>query len=436
MAADTEADTDNTGDGSGSNGSAEGLDASVHLPFSPLQIGPIRIKNRFIRSAANENMSRDGLPAPAMLKMHSDLAAGGVGLTTLAYVAVAERGRTLPDQLWMRPQAVPYLRVLTDAVHRHGAKIAAQITHGGSFVTGIRLKGFTRSASAGFNTAGLLAGNFWHVAMNEADMEQVQAQFVQTAVFAREAGFDAVELHMGHGYLLNQFVSPLSNKRRDRYGGSAQNRVRFPAQVLAAVKAAVGDDLAVIAKINVADGVPGGATAADGIVTARALQAAGADLLVLSGGRNVESLSFMFGSNTNVAELKKVLHDRWLTRTAIALNSRSEKKVHFQPMYLWQYSQQIRQAVPDMPMAYLGGVKSLDNVQQALEGGFAAVAMARVLLHNPHFVNDLQQGKVVVSDCDNCNGCVASIYHPDGTRCIYQPPNDPSLNRQALVLPL
>ena len=105
---------------------------------------------------------------------------------------------------------------------------------------------------------------------------------VDAAKLCREAGFDAVEIHMGHGYLLNQFISPLSNKRRDEFGGCAEDRARFPAEVLRRVKEAVGREMAVLAKINVADGVPGGATADDAIVTARMLQQAGADLLVLS----------------------------------------------------------------------------------------------------------------------------------------------------------
>ena len=403
-------------------------------PFSPLTIGPLTLKNRFIKSAANENMSRDGLPTAALMKHHVELAAGGVGMTTVAYIAVSSLGRTLPDQLWARPEALPYLRKMVDGVHAAGGKISAQITHGGSFVTSIKVKGRTFSSSGGISKAGLLAGNVFTRAMTEADMQMVQDEFVACAKLMREAGFDAVELHMGHGYLLNQFVSPLSNKRTDEYGGSAENRIRYPARVLAAVKAAVGKDLAVLAKINVADGVKGGATAEDGIVTARALKAAGADMLVLSGGRNVESLGFMFGSSPNLPELQKVLHDQWLTRTAITLNNLLAKPVTFHELYLWEYSQKIRLAVPDLPMAYLGGVKSLANVEQALAAGFEAVALARVLIHNPEFVNQVEAGTLKQSACDNCNGCVAYIYHPDGTRCIYYGPNDPQLNRMPLTL--
>ncbi|HUH37659.1 MAG TPA: NADH:flavin oxidoreductase, partial [Spongiibacteraceae bacterium] len=202
-------------------------------PFDPIQIGPLQLRNRFIKSGANENMSKDGRPTKALVKHHTDLALGGVGMTTVAYLAVAEIGRTLEDQVWLRPEILPDLKVLTDSVHAAGAAISAQITHGGSFVTSLRVKGRTISASSGINVAGLLKGNILQRAMNEDDMQRVIDQFVAGAELCREAGFDAVELHMGHGYLLNQFISPLSNKRKDQYGGSAENRVRFPARVLA-----------------------------------------------------------------------------------------------------------------------------------------------------------------------------------------------------------
>lgn len=402
--------------------------SSPASPFEPLRIGPLTLRNRFIKSGANEAMSRDGRPTQAMVKHHRDLAAGGVGMTTVAYIAVAEVGRTLPDQIWMRPEILPDLRALTDAVHAEGAAISAQITHGGSFVTGLRVKGRTISASSGINLAGLLKGNVLQRAMTEADMVQVVDEFVRTAELAREAGFDAVELHMGHGYLLNQFISPLSNRRTDEYGGSAENRARFPARVLAAVKQAVGQDLAVIAKINVADGVRRGAWAEDAAVTARVLQDAGADLLVLSGGRNVESTWFMFGSNMNVAEICKVLKDDWLSRSMLKVASKNAPKIDFRQMYFLEYSRKVRAAV-DMPLAYLGGARSVANVEQAMAEGFDAVVLARPLLHDPALVNKFRSGELSESGCTNCNGCVAYIYHPDGTRCIENPPNDPRLNQ-------
>jgi len=351
-------------------------------------------------------------------------------MTTVAYVAVAEVGRTLPDQLWMRREVVPSLRVLTDAVHRHGTAISAQITHGGSFVTGMHVRGRTISSCSGFNAAGSLKGNFLQRAMNEHDMQRVTDEFVAAAIMAREAGFDAVEIHMGHGYLLNQFISPLSNRREDEYGGTAENRVRFPARVLAAVKRAVGSDLAVMAKINVADGVRRGATAEDGIVTATALENAGADMLVLSGGRNVESTWFMFGSNMHREEIAKVLKQQgdWITALAMKAAAGTEPKIEFREMYFREYSLKIRAAVK-LPLAFLGGVKSIANAQQAVDDGFDGIVMARTLIHDPALVNKFRRGEVAASGCTNCNACVAYIYHPGGTRCVLNPPNDLALNQ-------
>jgi len=403
---------------------------SQRSPFDSLQIGPLTLRNRFIKSGANEAMSRDGFPTKALVKHHSDLAAGGVGMTTVAYVAVAEVGRTLKDQIWMRREVLPSLRVLTDAVHRNDAAISAQITHGGAFVTGMHVRGRTISSSGGFNAAGSLKGNFLQRAMNEHDMQRVTDEFVAAAIMAREAGFDAVEIHMGHGYLLNQFISPLSNHRDDEYGGTAENRVRFPARVLAAVKRAVGDELAVIAKINVADGVRRGATAEDGIVTAKALENAGADMLVLSGGRNVESTWFMFGSNMHREEMAKVLKEQgdWITALAMKAAAGTEPKIEFREMYFREYSLKIRAAVK-LPLAFLGGVKSIVNAQQAVDDGFDGIVMARTLIHDPALVNKFRSGEVKVSGCTNCNACVAYIYHPGGTRCVLNPPNDLALNQ-------
>jgi 2,4-dienoyl-CoA reductase-like NADH-dependent reductase (Old Yellow Enzyme family) len=401
-------------------------------PFDPVTIGPLTLRNRFIKSGANEAMSFEGVPTRALLRHHRDLARGGVGMTTVAYMAVAPEARTLANQIWMRPAILPDLRALTAAVHAEGAAISAQITHGGSFVTGMKVKGRTISSSAGFNAAGMLKGNFLQRAMTEADMTRVTNEFVIAARLARDAGFDAVELHMGHGYLLNQFISPLSNRREDEYGGTAENRVRFPARVLAAVQQAVGDTTAVLAKINVADGTRRGAKVEDGIVTARALQAAGADMLVLSGGRNVESTWFMFGSRMNREEIGRVLRQQgdWLTALMMKVAASSEPEVTFKEMYFLEYSRKIRAAV-ELPLAYLGGIKSLANAEQAVAEGFDCVVLARALLHDPALVNKFRSGELSASGCDNCNGCVAYIYHPAGTRCVRNPPNELALNRIA-----
>ncbi len=398
-------------------------------PFSPLTIGPLTLRNRFIKSGANEAMTVDGAPSKALVKHHRDLAAGGVAMTTTAYFAVAEVGRTLPNQIWLRKEIVPDLKVLSGAVHAEGAAISAQITHGGAFVTSIKLDKPAISSSGGINKAGLRAGNYFQRAMTEADMDEVAAEFVAGAKLCREGGFDAVEIHMGHGYLLNQFISPLSNKRRDRYGGSAENRVRFPAMVLARVKDAVGKDMAVIAKINVADGVKGGATPEDGAVTAKALEAAGADLLVLSSGRNIESVWYMFGSPMNLDAMRSIMKDSWSQRIFMKLATLgTPKDLVYKDLYRIEESRRIRAAVK-MPLGYLGGATSLDNAKALVAEGFDAVVMARALIHDTGLINKFKSGEVTRSGCTHCNACVFTIYHPAGTACIENPPNDLALNQ-------
>ena len=391
--------------------------------WEPLQIGPITLRNAFIKAATNENMSKKGVPTQAMLEHHRTLAEGGVGMSTMAYLAVEKTGRTLADQIWLHAEVLPDLRAVTDAVHQAGGKIAAQITHGGSFVTGTFVPAPLKSASGGLNAAGLLCGNVFRRAMNLRDMDEMVARFVEGAEMCVEAGFDAVEIHMGHGYLLNQFISPLDNRRTDEFGGGPENRVRFPARVLRAVREAVGDRIAVLAKINVDDGRSRGAHVDDAIVTARALEEAGADMLVLSGVRNVESNWFTFGSSMNLEAMMRVIGKWTLTGIAVASTAKTAPKVTFKELYFWGYSIQIREAV-SMPLAYIGGVKSTVNVEQIMAQGFEAVVMGRALLREPDLINRWQTSPEEPSRCDSCNSCLAYIYHPAGTWCVHLPANE------------
>jgi 2,4-dienoyl-CoA reductase-like NADH-dependent reductase (Old Yellow Enzyme family) len=351
----------------------------------------------------------------------------------VAYAAVAADGLTFSHQLSMRPEQVPHLRVLTDAVHREGAAACLQITHAGSFTTmrhgGSRAPG---SASSGLNAFGILHGVHFQRAMREADMARVAGQFAAAARLAREAGFDAVEIHMGHGYLLNQFLSPLSNRRRDAFGGGVENRTRFPAAVLRQVKDAVGAGMAVCCKLSVSDGVPGGNQPADSAVTARILETEGADLLTLSGGRNVESPWALFGSPMPTAQMKAVAPNAVARFGITMLEKRTPRDLAFRELYFLEASRVVRQAVR-MPLAYIGGVKSLDNVQQLMEEGFDCIALARALIHDPALVANWRSGAVEHSACDSCNGCVARIYDPAGVSCVHGPGNDPALTRMVAL---
>ena len=398
-------------------------------PFSAVSLGPITLRNRFIKAGANEGMTPVGMPTRALVKHHRDLAAGGIGMTTVAYAAVARDGLTFPHQMHMHADVVPHLRVLTDAVHREGAAACLQITHAGSFT--MMRHGGRRSAptaSAGLNAFGMLYGVYFQRAMSQADMARVAAQFTDAARLARECGFDAVEIHMGHGYLLNQFLSPLSNRRRDGFGGSTEQRTRFPAEVLRQVKDAVGAHLAVTCKLSVSDGVPGGNRAQDSAVTARILEAEGADLLTLSGGRNVESPWVLFGSPLPTTQMKAVAPNALARFGVTMLEKRTPRDLTFRENYFLEDSRVIRQAVR-MPLAFVGGVKSMTGVEQLMAEGFDCIALARALIHDPALPEHFRTGAVTHSACNNCNACVAKIYDPAGVSCVLGAPNDPALTR-------
>lgn len=396
-------------------------------PFAPIRIGPLPLRNRFIKSATNEGMARGGVPSKMLVEHHRRIAAGGAALTTVAYCAVAPDGRTFVDQVTLDDASLPHLRVLTQAVHRHGAAACAQITHGGAFTFVPQLSTrYPRSASGGFNAAGVISGRLFKTAMTTADLERTAQEFVAGARRARDAGFDAVEIHMGHGYLLSQFLSPKYNRRRDGYGGSAAQRARFPAQVLRRVLDAVGGELAVIAKIGVTEGFKGGATADDAVEVARVLEREGAHLLVLSGGMNVEAPWAIFGSPMPAAAVETIQNP--VVKAATRLMRLRAPKVEFRELYFLEHSRKVRAAVR-MPLAYLGGAKSMAGVAQAMADGFDCVAMGRALIHDPDLVNKFADGAATVSGCTACNECVVMMYSAGGTSCVLHAPNDAALNQ-------
>jgi 2,4-dienoyl-CoA reductase (NADPH2) len=396
--------------------------------FNPLRIGPLTLRNRVIKSATNEGMTPNGVPSRALVQFHERIAAGGAALTTVAYCAVSPDGRTFVEQAQLDAPTVRQFRALTDAVHHHGAAASAQITHGGcfTFLPSLSTKR-PLSASGGFNKVGVMSGRFLKQAMTRDQMTLIADEFAQAARHARDAGFDAVEIHMGHGYLLSQFLSPLYNRRRDACGGDAARRAAFPAEVLRRVLDAVGRDLAVVCKIGVTEGVRGGGTADDACEVARRLEAEGAHLLVLSGGMNVESVWQLFGSP--LPGEARANADNAIVRTAMTLQKLTEPKMGaFREMYFLEHSRKVREAVR-MPLAYLGGVRSRENIALALRGGFDAVAMARALVFEPDFVNRLRDGRADRSGCTSCNRCVVTMYTPGGTSCVLHEPNDPAPNR-------
>ena len=191
--------------------------------FTPYKLGPVTLRNRTIRSAAFESMGRHFGPTQQLKDYHVSVARGGVGMTTLAYAAVCRSGLSFDKQLWLRPEIVPGLRDITDAVHREGAAAGIQIGHCGNMTHLTTAGQIPIGASTGFNLYAYTPVR----GMRAGEIEQVARDFGRAVHTAHDAGFDSVEVHAGHGYLISQFLSPYTNRRRDEYGGSLENRMRF-----------------------------------------------------------------------------------------------------------------------------------------------------------------------------------------------------------------
>lgn len=393
------------------------MSATPSKAFTPIKIGPLELKNRFIKAATNEGMCKGGVISKGLAQFHEGIAEGGSAMTTVAYCATSKNGQTFVDQAHLSADTVADFKVLTDGVHKHGAAAQAQITHAGAFT--FLPKDFSSfkpiSANGGFNKFGVMTGRYMKKKMNRADMDAIVGEFVQAALHAKEAGFDAVEIHMGHGYLLAQFITPFYNTRKDEYGGNIQNRMKFPVEVLSKVLDAVGKDMAVTVKYSQTDGKDGGNTVTEGIEISKILQSTGAHMAQLSNGLNVESIDTMFG---NPLPATSAPPKNLIVRVGMMMQPKSkEPDREFTQLYSMDPAKQIRAAV-DMPLCYLGGAQTMDNVNTIMDNGFDALALGRTLIFDPNMISALQSGGIRNSGCTACNQCVTLMYTPEGTRCV------------------
>jgi 2,4-dienoyl-CoA reductase-like NADH-dependent reductase (Old Yellow Enzyme family) len=218
------------------------MHSNQELLFSPFKLGPITLRNRTIRAAAFEGMCPGNMSSDDLLNYHRSVAEGGIGMTTVAYAAVDQSGLSFPHQLWLRNEAITDLKKLTDAVHKAGAACSIQIGHCGNMTKRSLTGNRPMAPSSRIN----LYGPSFPRAMDKSEIQRVVKAFGKAINLAREAGFDAVEVHAGHGYLISQFLSPYTNKRNDSFGGSLENRARFMLMVMDEVKRSAGNNMAVM----------------------------------------------------------------------------------------------------------------------------------------------------------------------------------------------
>ena len=389
------------------------MEKSKNKVFSPGKIGPLELRNRVIRTGAFEGMTPDGIPSDALVEHHRQVAAGGVGLTTVAYCSTSLDGLTFPHQMHIRDEILPGLEKLTRAVHAEGAAASLQIGHAGYFASQSAMGQKPVGASRVFNLYTLT----YPRPMTADDFARLTADFVKAALAAKQVGFDAIELHFGHGYLLNQFLSPYTNRRKDEWGGSLENRLRFPLEIVRQVRKAVGPDFGLLAKTNLEDGFKRGLQLEEAIEVCRALESAGVDALVLSGGFVSKTPFYMMRGELPVKEMAGN-EKKFFRRMGLKLFGRMMVQEYpFEEMFFFEAAKQVRKAVK-LPLVLLGGIRSLDNMQQAMQAGFNFVALGRPLILEPDLINKMAAGQTSASLCEPCNKCVAQM-EAGGIRCVH-----------------
>lgn len=378
------------------------------LLFTPITLGPLTLRNRSIRSAAFESMCPGNVPSPQLLDYHRSVAAGGVGMTTVAYAAVTRSGLSFDRQLWMRPEIVPGLRELTDAVHAEGAAVSIQLGHCGNMSHKSICGCLPVGASSGFN---LYSPTFVR-GLRADELPEMAKAYGRSVGLAREAGFDAVEIHAGHGYLISQFLSPSTNHRKDEFGGTLANRMRFMEMVMEEVMKAAGNDMAVLVKMNMRDGFRGGMELDESLQVARKLQELGAHALVLSGGFVSKAPMYVMRGQMPIRTMTHYMTCWWLKYGVRLVGKYMIPSVPFREAYFLEDALKFREAL-DIPLVYVGGLVSRQKIEEVLNHGFEAVQMGRALLNEPDFVNRMRREENARCNCRHSNYCIARMYTLD-----------------------
>ena len=384
--------------------------------FTPFKLGPLTLRNRTIRSAAFESMGKDFGPTQQLKDYHVSVARGGVGMTTVAYASINRSGISFNKQLWLRPEIVADLRDMTDAIHAEGAAAGIQIGHCGNMTHWSTAGSFPVSASNGFN----LYSPTFHRRLSRRECVAFAKDFGQAVHTAHEAGFDSVEVHAGHGYLISQFLSPWTNRRRDEFGGSLHNRMRFMRMCLEEVlEEAAKLGMAVVVKHNMEDGSKGGIELPESIEIAKEIERLGVHGLVLSSGFVSRApMAVMRGRIPTKTMGYYMGWNEWLQKIVVSLFGQwMIKQYDFEECFFLENARKFRQELK-MPLIYVGGLVSREGIERVLDEGFELVQMARALINQPDFVNRMMQGdRTTRSGCDHRDYCIARMYSHDMQCC-------------------
>lgn len=395
--------------------------------FEPLSIRGLQLKNKILKAATH-----DGGTFEEFRSAYRRLAFNDVALITVAYVAVSPCNKTFDNQHHIGPDNADDWRELCRSVHEAGSKISAQLHHPGLF---------TMSSSGtpmGPSFFVLPSRPAWPRTMDLEAVLAVKREFVAAAALCKEVGFDCIELHCGHGYLLSQFLTPVINRRSDAYGGSAEKRARFPAEITEEIRASVGDSFPILVKLNAEDGlpIPGGMKVEDSLVAARVLAAAGADAIIPSFGYTSLNGFGMLRGSVPLDQMGTAAPDgsKWIVKF---FGPYIVPKIDFEPMFLRDYGQRFLRVLEGTgcKVIYVGGADSFQDITDLLSDGFAAVQLGRPLIREPFYVKRLRKGLEEATDvaavdvssrCVRCNRCTLASF-PGGkfqSGCVFLRPGE------------
>lgn len=355
------------------------------MPFSPITIGNIELSNRIVRAACGERRAdREGQVDHEMLSFVDTLARGGCGLIILGHGYVRRDGRLTDNETGLdRDDQISRLRLVAQQVQRSGTKVAMQISHGGPQCRPSIIETTPISPSG----VEIKKTKVIPRALEPEEIEVLVSDFALAASRVKEAGFDAVQIHAAHGYLLTQFLSPVTNLRSDQWGGTQERRRRFLIAVLEAVREAVGPDYPILTKMNLDDCVPNGIPLKAAIENARIASDMGVAAIEVSGG--------MVDSDKGAA--------------------RRDIRPGQQEAYFRHLARAVKKAV-DCPVILVGGLKSIEVIKEVLESGDAdLVALGRPLIREPHLPLEWLDGREAPADCISCNRC--ALYKDRVLRC-------------------
>jgi 2,4-dienoyl-CoA reductase-like NADH-dependent reductase (Old Yellow Enzyme family) len=313
------------------------------------------------------------------------------------------------------------LETLIGRVHATGAAVSGQLGHAGAFSKNVKLDGRRPlGPSRGLNSLGMARGMIFAGALTIPQIRERVAVFARAARFMKSVGFDAIEIHFGHGYGISQFISPRTNKRKDAYGGTLANRMRFPLEVLEAVRGAVGDDFPLLGKISMHDGVSGGVGWDDSVEIAALLERGGLDVVICSGGTSSMNPMMLFrGDSMYEGMLENEKNP--LMRLGLKLaGPRLFRDYPYEELYFLDHARRIRERV-QCGVCYIGGVCTSESIATVMREGFDFIQLGRPLIYDPDFPKQAQADPAHASGCSHCNRCATLIEAPGGVHCVERP---------------